>query len=204
MKRTVLRFRGLGDLGAFIPEVQASGMVMNQSLVPSAPEPKIALTPSQVTVNAPVATVIGEVDQKWLAEQAAKKAAAAEAEAAAAKAELAQAKADFERIQAERAAGNKGPVLTPWDLELARMEKEQAERRAQSAQAMLEEVSVGARIGSAIKWAALPLGAGVIMLALGPNKGFKVAGGGALVVGLGLGVFRFLKKSEPDQYGEET
>lgn len=197
MRRTILSFRGLGGFGAFIPEVQASGMVVNSTLVPAPPESKIPLTTSQVSVNAPVATVIGEVDPKWLAEQAEKKAAAAEAE-------LAQVKADFERIKADRAAGKTGPTLTPWDLELARMEKEQAERRSQSAQAMLEEVSVGARIGSALKWAALPMGAGVIMLALGPGKGFKMAGGSALVLGLGLGAFRFFKKNEPDQYGEET
>ena len=141
------------------------------------------------------------------------KAAADKAVAEKAAVEAAVAKADFERLIRMRAEGDQGERsgdLVPQHLknivadakaaeEAAEEEAANAEERAvetkeraRRSQRALEEVSIGARIGAAAKWAFVPAGVGALMLAMGRGK-LKPIGGAVLVTGIGLGLFRFFR-----------
>ena len=144
-------------------------------------------------------------------------AAADKAVAEKAAVEAAVAKADFERLMRMRAEGDQGERggdLIPQHLknivadakadaeaaeEAAEEEAANAEERAvetkeraRRSQRALEEVSIGARIGAAAKWAFVPAGVGALMLAMGRGK-LKPIGGAVLVTGIGLGLFRFFR-----------
>lgn len=137
--------------------------------------------------------------------------AAATEEAARTKAELEAAKKALDDANAAFAAaragdkGTRGGELMPVKLYQELQDRlALAEKRASDAQAMHESVSIGARIGAALKWAALPAAAGAIVIGMAPPKG-KVIGVGLTVLGLSLGVFRYFRGAQDASvWNEET
>ena len=193
---TKLQFQGMGEVGdLWRPPSDVStsapsawqwlgaqavgkGTILTERIVPEASE---YLTPEEQARRDSTAAVAAQ--------------AAADAKAAS------EAAAEVTRIRDALNSGRiTGTALTPPDLERAKEEADAKKRQADASQSALEELSVGAKLLSALKWAAFPVAAGAILMAFG----YKKVGGGALVLGMGLGAVRFLRKPLDTQYSEET